>query len=63
MSTTPSLPRRKPGASGRTFEMQEPGPASPGRALRVRAAEGWERFVRRAETDLGQEAGGGDAAP
>ncbi|MFD5417183.1 hypothetical protein ACFWJT_03940 [Streptomyces sp. NPDC127069] len=66
MSTTPSLPRRKPGASGRTFEMQEPDPAAPGRALRARAAEGWERFVRRADIGARQEAGGtggGDTAP
>ncbi|MEU3407109.1 hypothetical protein ABZ766_24635 [Streptomyces sp. NPDC006670] len=63
MSTTPSLPRRKPGASGRTVETQEPDPAAPGRALRARAAEGWQRFMRRAEIDLRQETGGGDTAP
>ncbi|MFF2198149.1 hypothetical protein [Streptomyces sp. NPDC058157] len=63
MSTTPSLPRRKPGASGRAFDAQEPDPAAPARALRARAAEGWQRFMRRAEIDLRQEAGGGDTAP
>ncbi|MFF4496039.1 hypothetical protein [Streptomyces sp. NPDC001546] len=57
MSTTPALPRRKPGASGRTFEVQEPEPGAPDRSLRARATEGWERFMRRADVDTGQEAG------
>ncbi|MEU8437656.1 hypothetical protein AB0F18_33120 [Streptomyces sp. NPDC029216] len=57
MSTTPSLPRRKPGASGRTFDLEEPEPGTPRLALRARAAEGWARFMRRTEIDLRQEAG------
>ncbi|MFF4583510.1 hypothetical protein [Streptomyces sp. NPDC001389] len=56
MSTFPSLPRRNPGASGRTFDLQEPDAAAPGRAPRARAAEGWERFMRRADIDTRQEA-------
>ncbi|MFH7596774.1 hypothetical protein WDV06_16990 [Streptomyces racemochromogenes] len=56
MSITPSLPRRKPGASGRTFDGQEPDPGAPGRALRARATEGWERFMRRGDIDTRQEA-------
>ncbi|MEV7544912.1 hypothetical protein [Streptomyces sp. NPDC089915] len=58
MSSTPALPRRKPGASGRTFDAQEPDPGAPGRALRARAGEGWERFMRRTEIDTRQEAEG-----
>lgn len=55
MSSIPSLPRRKPGASGRTFELQDPDAAAPGRALRARATEGWERFMRRVDIDTRQE--------
>ncbi|MFC9791275.1 hypothetical protein ACFVJI_01340 [Streptomyces sp. NPDC127584] len=49
--TTPTsgLPRRDPGATGRTYPPPEPRPGAPSRALRVRAAGGWERFMRRAE--------------
>ncbi|MFF0550811.1 hypothetical protein ACFYUL_17825 [Streptomyces sp. NPDC004311] len=47
--STPSLPRRKPGNSGRTFAIQEPMPGAPSRALRIRAASGWEKFMRRGE--------------
>ncbi|WP_162793142.1 hypothetical protein [Streptomyces globosus] len=45
--TTPSLPRRKTGASGHTLAIQEPIPGAPSRSLRVRAAGGWEKFMRR----------------
>ncbi|MER6218250.1 hypothetical protein ABT213_29890 [Streptomyces sp. NPDC001674] len=48
-----SLPRRKPGASGRTLAIQEPSPGAPSRALRVRAAGGWEKFMRRADMERG----------
>ncbi|MEU8776525.1 hypothetical protein [Streptomyces sp. NPDC048606] len=46
---TPSLPRRKPGASGRTLAIQEPSPGTPSRALRVRAVGGWEKFMSRTD--------------
>ncbi|MFI9241489.1 hypothetical protein ACIGXF_02625 [Streptomyces sp. NPDC053086] len=48
--TTSELPRRNPGASGRTYTPSEPQPGAPSRALRVRAASGWEKFMRRSET-------------
>ncbi|MFD9220291.1 hypothetical protein ACFWDI_09820 [Streptomyces sp. NPDC060064] len=48
--TTSELPRRNPGASGRTYTPPEPQPGAPSRALRVRAASGWEKFMRRSET-------------
>ncbi|MFE5301457.1 hypothetical protein [Streptomyces sp. NPDC056632] len=47
--TTPGLPRRTPGASGRMYTPPEPRPGAPSRALRVRAAGGWEKFMRRVE--------------
>ncbi|MEU2430372.1 hypothetical protein ABZ611_12775 [Streptomyces sp. NPDC007861] len=47
--TTSELPRRNPGASGRTYTPLEPRPGAPSRALRVRAADGWEKFMRRVE--------------
>lgn len=47
--TTSGLPRKNPGASGRTYTLPEPLPGAPSRALRVRAAGGWERFMRRVE--------------
>ncbi|MCX4867405.1 hypothetical protein OIC43_30495 [Streptomyces sp. NBC_00825] len=47
--TTSGLPRRNPGASGRTYTPPEPQWGAPSRALRVRAADGWERFMRRVE--------------
>ncbi|RKT04383.1 hypothetical protein BX286_2333 [Streptomyces sp. 3211.6] len=47
--STSELPRRKPGASGRAVAIQEPSPGAPSRALRVRAAGGWEKFMRRAD--------------
>ncbi|MGW1804151.1 hypothetical protein [Streptomyces sp. NPDC002078] len=47
--TTSELPRRNPGASGRTSMPPKPQPGSPSRALRVRAASGWEKFMRRVE--------------
>ncbi|MFE2167832.1 hypothetical protein ACFXB3_22660 [Streptomyces sp. NPDC059447] len=46
--STPSLPRRN-GASGRTLAIHEPSPGTPSRALRVRAAGGWEKFMRRCD--------------
>ncbi|MFJ3841820.1 hypothetical protein ACIPY6_40845 [Streptomyces sp. NPDC090054] len=51
--STPSLPRRKPGASELTLATQEPSPGAPSRALRVRAASGWNKFMRR--TDMRPE--------
>ncbi|MFC5800506.1 hypothetical protein [Streptomyces formicae] len=49
--STFELPRRTPGASGRTHTpAPEPQPGGPSRALRIRAASGWERFMRRAGT-------------
>ncbi|MDX2560159.1 hypothetical protein PV371_10925 [Streptomyces sp. TX20-6-3] len=49
--TTSDLPRRTPGASGRTCNSPEPAPGAPSRALRMRAAAGWVRFMRRAEAE------------
>ncbi|MBB4986324.1 MULTISPECIES: hypothetical protein [Streptomyces] len=41
-------PRWSPGTGGgRTHTPQEVRPGAPSRALRVRAAGGWERFMRR----------------
>ncbi|MGW0880434.1 hypothetical protein [Streptomyces sp. NPDC002671] len=47
--TTSELPRMNPGAGGRTYTPPKPQPGAPSRALRVRAAGGWERFMRRIE--------------
>ncbi|MFD5768162.1 hypothetical protein ACFWIN_20385 [Streptomyces sp. NPDC127049] len=47
--TTSGPPRRNPGTIGRTYTPPEPRPGAPSRALRVRAAGGWERFMRRVE--------------
>lgn len=52
--STPSQPHRKPGASGRTLAVQEPGTAAPSRALRVRAGGGRERFMRSSDTERGE---------
>lgn len=54
--STPSLPRRKPRASGRILAIQ-PAPGAPYRALPDRPASGWERFMRRADLE------GGDRVP
>ncbi|MEW2412624.1 hypothetical protein AB0953_02670 [Streptomyces sp. NPDC046866] len=43
------LPRRTPGSSGRRLTVPEVPPGAPSRALRKRAADGWERFMRRAD--------------
>ncbi|WP_159050719.1 hypothetical protein [Streptomyces sp. IMTB 1903] len=51
-----TLPRRKPGASGRQHMVPDPLPGAPSRALRVRAADGWEKFMRRADLDEPREA-------
>jgi hypothetical protein len=48
--TTSELPRRNLGACGRAYTPPEPQPGAPSRALRVRAAGGWEKFMRRSET-------------
>ncbi len=48
--TTTELPRRNPGAGGRTYTPPEPQPGAPSQALRVRAAGGWEKFMRHSET-------------
>ncbi|MFJ5834488.1 hypothetical protein [Streptomyces sp. NPDC093089] len=44
--TPPESPRWSPG-NGRTYIPQEVQPGEPSRALRLRAAGGWERFMRR----------------
>ncbi|MCQ0024116.1 hypothetical protein M4914_14940 [Streptomyces somaliensis DSM 40738] len=49
--TTPSPPHRTPGAGGPVHPAPEPRPGAPSRALRLRAADGWERFMRRAEAE------------
>ncbi|WEH37003.1 hypothetical protein PZB75_28780 [Streptomyces sp. AM 4-1-1] len=46
--TASELPRRAPGASGRTYTPPEPQVGAPSRALRLRAADGWEKFMCRA---------------
>ncbi|MGA5191865.1 hypothetical protein [Streptomyces exfoliatus] len=48
---TPELPRRAPGSSGRTYAAPDPPPGAPSRALRMRAAAGWAKFMRRAEIE------------
>ncbi|WP_187645461.1 hypothetical protein [Streptomyces sp. TRM49041] len=48
--TASELPRRAPGASGRTYTPMEPQPGAPIRDLRLRAADSWEKFMRRAES-------------
>ncbi|MFD4370061.1 hypothetical protein [Streptomyces sp. NPDC058486] len=48
--TTAELPWRTPGASGRRYTPPEPQPGAPSRALRLRAADGWEKFMRRTES-------------
>ncbi|GLW04375.1 hypothetical protein [Streptomyces lavendulae] len=53
--STPSQPRRKPGAGGRTLAKQEPGPGTPSWALRARAAGGWEKSMRRAWIERGDD--------
>ncbi|MFE3560502.1 hypothetical protein ACFXKW_37480 [Streptomyces sp. NPDC059193] len=55
MTTTSELPRGKPGASGRTRGLQDSKRGAPSRALRLRAADGWERFMLRAEFDAKRE--------
>ncbi|WP_024759938.1 hypothetical protein [Streptomyces exfoliatus] len=47
--STPDLPRRTPGATGRRYTAPEPAPGAPSWALRMRAAAGWAKFMRRAE--------------
>ncbi|MCY0938525.1 hypothetical protein [Streptomyces sp. H34-S4] len=44
-----TLPRRTPGPSGRQRAVPESLPGAPTRALRIRAASGWEKFMRLAE--------------
>ncbi|MEV6394099.1 hypothetical protein AB0M39_04840 [Streptomyces sp. NPDC051907] len=53
--SAPSLPRRAPGASGRKHTAPEPLPGSPSQALRIRAAGGWEKFMRRADLSQPEE--------
>ncbi|MFF4010632.1 hypothetical protein [Streptomyces sp. NPDC001717] len=50
------LSRRTSGTGGRIRPIQEPGPGSPSRALRVRAAGGWAKFMRGADIDAWREA-------
>ncbi|MCX4394369.1 MULTISPECIES: hypothetical protein [unclassified Streptomyces] len=48
--TTSEPPRRPPViADDHTLTPPEPLPGAPSRALRMRAADGWERFMRRVE--------------
>ncbi|MGE7390379.1 hypothetical protein ACQKM2_33365 [Streptomyces sp. NPDC004126] len=47
--STSELPRRTPGISGRAYIAPEPQPGTPSLALRIRAAGGWEKFMRRAD--------------
>ncbi|MBX9425568.1 hypothetical protein [Streptomyces lateritius] len=48
--TTSERPDRPPGLrGGRPNALQEPHPGAPSRALRMRAADGWEKFMRRVE--------------
>ncbi|MFB7358324.1 hypothetical protein [Streptomyces gardneri] len=54
--TASDLPRRTPGSSGRSRTTPEPTPGAPSRALRMRAAAGWARFMRRAEVGNPREA-------
>ncbi|WP_157869991.1 MULTISPECIES: hypothetical protein [unclassified Streptomyces] len=49
---TPDPPRRTPGSSRQTHTSPEPPPGAPSRPLRLRAAAGWARFMRRAEVDV-----------
>ncbi|MER7537172.1 hypothetical protein ABTX77_20665 [Streptomyces sp. NPDC097704] len=51
--TTSELPRRTPGINGRNHTHPAPTPSAPSRALRLRAAAGWVRFMRRAEVEGG----------
>ncbi|MFB7256840.1 MULTISPECIES: hypothetical protein [Streptomyces] len=49
------LPRRTPGVSGRKTASPDPLPGSPSRDLRLRAAGGWEKFMRRTGIQPGDE--------
>ncbi|MEV5202810.1 hypothetical protein [Streptomyces sp. NPDC053720] len=53
--TIPEPPRKSPEADGRTLTPPKTLPGAPSRALRMRAADGWERFMRRVEAqwDIG----------
>ncbi|MFJ3905671.1 hypothetical protein [Streptomyces sp. NPDC090025] len=53
--TTPEPHRRNPDANGRTLSQSEPPPGAPSRALRMRAAHGWVKFMRRVEITTRQE--------
>ncbi|MFD5105284.1 hypothetical protein [Streptomyces cinereoruber] len=48
---SPLLPRRTPGASGREYAVPKPEHGVPSRELRLRAASGWERFMRRSAAE------------
>ncbi|MDD9376510.1 hypothetical protein M8Z33_07455 [Streptomyces sp. ZAF1911] len=52
--TTPYLPSRTPGASGRQHTVPEPLPGAPSRSLRIRASGGWQRFQRRVGGQIGR---------
>lgn len=41
-----TLPRRTPGASGRSRAIPEPQAGAPSRTLRLRTAGGWATFTR-----------------
>lgn len=52
---TPDPPDPKP-ALRPWIALAEPHPGSPSRALRLRAADGWERFMRRLDAARAQAA-------
>ncbi|MER8232340.1 hypothetical protein [Streptomyces sp. NPDC094049] len=53
-----TLPRRTPGATGHRHAIPEPRHGTPSRELRKRAADGWERFIRRFADEEPDEEGG-----
>ncbi|MGW2655430.1 hypothetical protein ACWC1D_17475 [Streptomyces sp. NPDC001478] len=52
---TSETPRSSPGTGSRGRAQPEPVPGPPSRALRMRAARGWVRFMRRAEAETEQQ--------
>lgn len=48
------LPRPRTDVNERTLAPPLPQPGAPSRALRRRAAGGWQRFMRRADFDITQ---------
>jgi hypothetical protein len=54
--TTPDRSGRTPGSSRHRIATESPQPGAPSRALRLRAAGGWEKFMRRTEMQKEGEA-------